>query len=219
MIDQQFTQLLQNHTDALADRKRFAGLLKDLMPGMALQTNLLLNLYDIGFHEEIEKAAEITDLFAFRFVKQLCDEYGVNKPGAEWAVSLWCKCYGQIILAKSYDVTIYVASPNIASEQSSFAESVEDAGNKETEFICDRGEFVGGEDIPAGRYDIFWVSGEGAISSAFRKDDGIWYCGDIYEKMSEEGGKVYRNAKLLNNIQLEVKGTLIVKLVKKSDIT
>jgi hypothetical protein len=106
MIDQQFTQLLQNHADTLADRRRFAGILKDLIPGMALQTNLLLNLFDIDIHGELEKAVQIDNPFIYRFAKRLCDEYGVSKENADWAVAAWCNCYGGNILNKLCDISI-----------------------------------------------------------------------------------------------------------------
>jgi len=102
MVDQTtvFTKLLAEYINALSDRKRFAGLVRDFMPGQFLQTNLLIMLYDINFHEEIEKTAQITKNFAYRFVKRLCDEYGVSESNANWAVELWCVCYGENILNK-----------------------------------------------------------------------------------------------------------------------
>ena len=103
MTEQQFKQLLQNHSDMLGDRKKFVGLLKDYIPDQPLQRNLLLYLYDFDIHIEISKAAQLNNAFAYRFVKRLCDDNGVSKINAEWAVRTWCACYGSI-LGKDFDI-------------------------------------------------------------------------------------------------------------------
>lgn len=105
MIEQDFTRLLSEYTDALGDRRRFAGLLRDFMPGMALQSNLLLNLYDVDIHREIEKTVIIDNSFTYRFVKRLCDDFGVSRRNSEWAVSAWCSCYGGTLLGKKCDIS------------------------------------------------------------------------------------------------------------------
>ena len=119
MLDVQFTQLLQNYPDALNDRKRFSGLLKDLMPGMALQANLLLNLFDLNIHEELEKATQISNAFSYRFVKLLCDEYGISKRNADWAVAAWCTCYGEGILKKTVEVEPEAVAASMVSAPAS----------------------------------------------------------------------------------------------------
>jgi len=103
MIEKQFTQLLQNYADMLGDRRKFAGLLKDLIPGQPLHTNLLLQLFDVDIHREIEKAVKINNSLVYRFVKRLCDEYGVSKRNADWAVAIWCTCYGETVLGKTVE--------------------------------------------------------------------------------------------------------------------
>jgi len=104
IINQQFTHLLKNHADLLMDRKKFAGLLRDILPGMTLQTNLLLNLFDINIHIEIKKTRQINNNFVYRFVKRLCDDYGVSKRNASWAVATWCYCYGEAVLGKVIEI-------------------------------------------------------------------------------------------------------------------
>ncbi len=99
-MEKSFTALLRDYPDSLADRRRLSGLLKDLMPGKILQTNLLLNLYDVDIHKEIEKASIIDNAFRYRFIKRLCDEYGVSQRNSEWAVGMWDVCYGGSILGK-----------------------------------------------------------------------------------------------------------------------
>lgn len=99
-IEQEFSRLLIEYAHVLDDKRRFAGLLKDLLPETVLETNLLLNLYDFDIHKEIEQTAQIDDAFIYRFVKRLCDEHGVNRQHATRAVTMWCSCYGKALTEK-----------------------------------------------------------------------------------------------------------------------
>ena len=122
MLEQDFTQILKNNRTLLGDKKRFAGLIKDLIPGQQLQSNLIIALHEMSIHSEIEKAPQITNAFAFRFVKQLSDERGVSRMNADWAVSAWCVCYGKDVLGKSCEIKISDAksgkAPSIREEKS-----------------------------------------------------------------------------------------------------
>jgi len=132
MTELEFTELLKEYENILSDRKRFVGLLKDFIPAQPLQTNLLMMLYDINFHEEIENVPEITINFAFRFIKRLCDEYGVSKKNALWAVSIWCVCYGENILKKPCEITLNDSEIGInekLSDVTSFPEESNITGN------------------------------------------------------------------------------------------
>ena len=57
-------------------------------------------------HLDVYKRQHINNAFAFRFVKRLVDEYGVSRLNADWAVSVWCVCYGQRLLHKPCDIQI-----------------------------------------------------------------------------------------------------------------
>ena len=122
MVEQDFTGLLRDYPDLLTDKKKFTGLVKDMLPGQPLQVNLLLSLYDIGIHDDIANVSSITNAFAFRFVKQLVDEHGVSRINADWAVSVWCVCYGKNILRKPCEIKISAAKsggrPVITEERS-----------------------------------------------------------------------------------------------------
>ena len=122
MIEQEFTQLLREHPDLITDKKKFTGIVKDMLPGQSLQVNLLLTLFEMGIHNEIVRVSSITNAFAFRFVKQLVDERGVSRMNADWAVSVWCVCYGKNILRKPCEVKINTAKsggqPSIVEERS-----------------------------------------------------------------------------------------------------
>ena len=54
-------------------------------------------------------------------MKRLVDEYGVSRINADWAVSIWCVCYGKQVLHKPCDIEISKAktgaAPAIKDEQ------------------------------------------------------------------------------------------------------
>ena len=88
-----------------------------------MQVNLINTVFDLGIVEELNKASQINNAFAFRFVKRLLDEYGISRINADWAVSAWCVCYGKKILHTPCDIEISKAkagsAPSIRNEQSS----------------------------------------------------------------------------------------------------
>ena len=107
MNQDNFTRLLQGYGDRLGDRKMFNGLVKDFFMDEPLQANLILALYDMKIHEEISAVSSISNSFAFRFVKKLMDEHGTSRKNADWAVSVWCVCYGKQILGKPCELQLF----------------------------------------------------------------------------------------------------------------
>lgn len=94
-FEDDFTTLLKGYPDAVHDKKRLLGLLRDIFAGQPMEINLLSTAFDLGIVKEIEATPRITNAFAYRFVKRLVSEYGVSRLNADWAVSVWCVCYGQ----------------------------------------------------------------------------------------------------------------------------
>ena len=121
MFEQEFERLLNDYRETIGIRSRFSGLVKDFFPGQYMQVNLILNAYDLGVAQEIENASIINNSFAYRFVKRLVDEYGISRVNADWAVSIWCVCYGQRVLKKPCDIKINTdkrkAAPSIIEEK------------------------------------------------------------------------------------------------------
>ena len=134
MFEDDFSKMLHDYPDAVADKKIFLGLMKDLFPGRQMQINLMNTTYELGIVSEIADVAYINNAFAFRFVKRLVDEYGVSRLNADWAVSVWCVCYGQRLLHKTCDIQIRRAtggtSPTIKEDQHP------DAGKQYSELFC-----------------------------------------------------------------------------------
>ena len=113
--------MLRKHQASLDDRKKFAALVKDLFPDQAKNVNLLLMAYNMGIAQDIQAASHINNTFAFRYVKQLMDDFGMSRVNADWIVSVWCSCYGAKVLGKACDISVQKqgTGPAIQGEQSS----------------------------------------------------------------------------------------------------
>ena len=120
--------MLRQHQAFLDDRKKFKALVKDLFPDQAKNVNLLLMAYNMGIAQDIQTASHINNTFAFRYVKQLMDDFGMSRVNADWIVSVWCACYGAIVLGKACDISIQKqgSGPAIQGEQSSSGRSYGD---------------------------------------------------------------------------------------------
>jgi len=122
LFENEFTQMLGRYSDAVSDRRKFIGLMKDIFPDQPMQANLVNTVFDLGIAKEIISIDHISNAFAFRFVKRLVDEFGISRLNADWAVSVWCVCFGQRILHKSCDIKISAAksgaAPAIKEERS-----------------------------------------------------------------------------------------------------
>lgn len=90
MFQDEFEELLMHYPDSLDDKRRFIGLLKDFLPDHPMQRNLIGTVFSLGIVPEIQNIPVINNAFAFRFVKQLMEDYGVSRANADWAVSIWC---------------------------------------------------------------------------------------------------------------------------------
>ena len=97
--------MLRQHQASLDDRKKFTALVKDLFPDQAKNVNLLLMAYNMGIAQDIQSASHINNTFAFRYVKQLMDDFGMSRVNADWIVSVWCFCYGGKVLGKACDIS------------------------------------------------------------------------------------------------------------------
>lgn len=119
MFEQDFENMLRKHQDIIGDKKKFSALVKDYFPDNAKNMNLLLMAYNLGLTEDIENTSMINNTFAYRYVKQLMDDFGLSRANADWIVSVWCVCYGQKILRKSCDIQIQgsTSGPAIKEEE------------------------------------------------------------------------------------------------------
>lgn len=117
MFEQDFENMLRTQGAALDDKKRFTALVRDLFPAQARNVNLLLMAYSIGIAQDIQTASHIDNTFAFRYVKQLIDNYGMSRANADWVVSVWCSCYGAKVLGKRCEIEVHATGPAISNEE------------------------------------------------------------------------------------------------------
>lgn len=120
IFEHDFEEMLWKYQASLDDRKKFTALVKDLFPDQAKNVNLLLMAYNMGIAQDIQKASYINNIFAFRYVKQLMDDFGMSRINADWIVSVWCSCYGAKVLGKACDISVQKqgSGPAIQGEQS-----------------------------------------------------------------------------------------------------
>lgn len=120
--------MLEKYQASLDDRKKFTALVKDLFPDQAKNVNLLLMAYNMGIAQDIQSASHINNAFAFRYVKQLMDDFGMSRVNADWIVSVWCSCYGRKVLGKVCDISVQKqgSGPAIQGETSSSGKSYGD---------------------------------------------------------------------------------------------
>ena len=111
MFEDRFENMIRQYDQALADRRTFVGLIRDLFPEDSKKANLMVSAYDLGIVSEIEKTSVLDRVFARRFINRLQTEYGISKDNAEWAVSTWCVSYGKNILGRACDITIPSVEP------------------------------------------------------------------------------------------------------------
>lgn len=120
--------MLRQYQGVLDDKKRFAALVKDLFPEQVKNVNLLLMAYDMGIVRDIQNTSRISSVFAFRYVKQLMNEFGMSRANADWIVSVWCSCYGGKVLGKACEISVQqqASGPAIREEQVSSGKSYGD---------------------------------------------------------------------------------------------
>ncbi len=121
MFEQEFESMLRKYGDAIDDRKKFTGLVKDCFPNQVKTINLLLMAYNMDIAQDIRTVGRINNTFAFRYVKQLIDDQGLSRINADWVVSVWCVCYGQNVLGKECEIKIQGkdSGPAIKEEKTS----------------------------------------------------------------------------------------------------
>ena len=106
MFEQEFESMLRQYGSCIDDKRKFSGLVKDLFVDQAKNVNLLLMVYNMGIVEEMNKVSIINNTFAYRYVKQLVDNFGLSRVNADWIVTVWCVCYGEKILGKKCEISL-----------------------------------------------------------------------------------------------------------------
>ena len=106
IFEQDFEAMLRQYENSINNKRQFTALVKDIFPEEAKNINLILMAYNMGIAQDIQKANLLNNTFAFRYVKQLMDDYGISRVNADWIVSVWCSCYGNKVLGKACDISV-----------------------------------------------------------------------------------------------------------------
>ena len=106
MFELEFESMLKKYGSNIDDKKKFSALIKDYFPDQAKTINLLLMAYNLGIAQDIQAVGKINNTFAFRYVKQLMDDFGLSRVNADWIVSVWCVCYGEKVLKKECEIKL-----------------------------------------------------------------------------------------------------------------
>ena len=117
--------MLRQYENSIDDKRQFTALVKDIFPEEAKNINMILMAYNMGIAQDIQKANLLNNTFAFRYVKQLMDDYGISRVNADWIVSVWCSCYGNKVLGKACDISVQKqgGGPAIKDNKSSSGKS------------------------------------------------------------------------------------------------
>ena len=120
--------MLRQYENSIDDKRQFTALVKDIFPEETKNINLILMAYNMGIAQDIQKANLLNNTFAFRYVKQLMDDYGISRVNADWIVSVWCSCYGNKVLGKACDISVQKqgGGPAIEDNKSSSGKSYGD---------------------------------------------------------------------------------------------
>ena len=92
--------ILFNYADVIDEKRKFIGMMKDLLYDYPKQMNLMITLYQMDIHKELRSITDINDIFIHRYVKRLENEMGISKENAIWATKTWCDVYSKRILNK-----------------------------------------------------------------------------------------------------------------------
>ena len=128
IFEQDFEAMLRQYENSINNKRQFTALVKDIFPEEAKNINLILMAYNMGIAQDIQKANLLNNTFAFRYVKQLMDDYGTSRVNADWIVSVWCSCYGNKVLGKACDISVQKqgGGPAIKDNKSSSGKSYGD---------------------------------------------------------------------------------------------
>ena len=84
------------HQEALNDKKKFKALLFDLIPTQRIEVNILMQIFEMGFVQEIRHTTESFEILAYRISKQIRNEYGTSKALADRMATIWIECYNRM---------------------------------------------------------------------------------------------------------------------------
>lgn len=97
---QEVSNMLLEHSDKIADKKKLKGLLWDYFCSKKKEINILIVLVESGMLDDMENEAIIDCLFVNRYVNGIVSNQGIDADMAREMTIVWCQSYGRNILGK-----------------------------------------------------------------------------------------------------------------------
>lgn len=97
---QEVSNMLLEHLDKIADKKKLKGLLRDYFCGKKKEINILIMLVENGMLDDMENETIIDFLFINRYVNGIVNNQGIDADMAREMAIVWCQSYGRYILRK-----------------------------------------------------------------------------------------------------------------------
>lgn len=89
--------------DCVTNRSKLKAFLADIFCGDKLKINILMDAYDEGIVDKIEKASVCSNMLQSQMTRLLILNHGISEERAVWAVNFWVKEYGILYLGKGTD--------------------------------------------------------------------------------------------------------------------
>lgn len=83
------SKVISYSKDALQSRAHMRAIMCDLYPGNTQEMNILLSVYESGIPKKIKKDQTITDVQYALYIKQIIDDYGMQKKYAVIGLNSW----------------------------------------------------------------------------------------------------------------------------------
>lgn len=83
--------LFKYHSDAMGDRRRIEGILKDYLPNYRKEVNIIIQLTNLGLLEELENCDIVGKPFIERFVSKMSSEYGTERMFTREIIMICCE--------------------------------------------------------------------------------------------------------------------------------
>lgn len=88
-------EAVTQYSDILNSKAMFLAYMKDLFPEEELSVRLLYDALCLGIVEEIKNADVVDSITQNRFIKILCNKYGISEENAHWCIGTWTKILGK----------------------------------------------------------------------------------------------------------------------------
>lgn len=101
-FSEMFKNVLERAGLLIDENHRFINICRDYLYNYPKKLNLIISLYQLDIHREIQRAGYLDREFEDIFIDKLVNIKGISIENARWAVEEWCRVYGKEVLNKVY---------------------------------------------------------------------------------------------------------------------